>query len=146
MALRFILCTSMVMIWAAMQSGAWSRCGPLKSCQCFPATGMISCRDAGLRRMPLLKVNGYSTLDLRGNKIEALGSFDSKRFDSIDLRDNPLNCFNAPDNVRHDPCEPTASPTARGSTCPPPRLMVVTNEDGTMIIVFGTCGAGGVGL
>ena len=110
MALRFFLCASMVMIWAATQSGAWSRCGPLKTCRCFPATGMISCRDAGLRCMPLLKVKGYRTLDLRGNKIETLGTFDSKRFDSIDLRGNPLSCINVPDNVRHDPVSRDSPP------------------------------------
>ena len=33
--------------------------------------------------MPLLKVKGYRTLDLRGNKIETLGTFDSKRSPSF---------------------------------------------------------------
>ena len=148
MALRLTLCTSLVMLWSATQNGAWLRCGPLKSCRCFPATGIISCRDAGLRRMPLLKAKGYTTLDLRGNDIEELGSFDVKRFGSIDLRDNPLNCVNPPHNVRHDPCQsgqpPKVSPTVRHQPAPP--LTVVTNEDGTMIIVFGACGAGGAGL
>ena len=85
---------------------------------------------------------------MSGNKIGTLGTFDSNCFESIDLRGNPLSCINVPDNLRHDPCEsgqsPTASPTAREQ--PPPPLTVVTNEDGTMIVVFGTCGAGGVGL
>ena len=126
-------------------SDAWARCGPAKTCRCIASTGVVSCREAGLRRMPQIAYDlsrGYRTLDLRGNEIRSLEGFDASRYESVDLRNNPLICTDMPGNVRHAPCyTPTPETTTQQR---PARDSATAKEPGSLtIILSGTCGVGG---
>ena len=65
-----------------------------QGCQCIPSKRLITCAGRNMVHYPqFITTHGFSTLDLRNNKLRQLPTVSYvHRFKTVDLRNNPLRC------------------------------------------------------